>query len=84
MANPQDVGGATNGVAVTKSDSTVLPVTRALYIGGAGDVAVVFEDKGSGGSAVTLAGATAGSVLPVRVLKVMSTNTTATNIVALY
>lgn len=75
------VYGAYKGVAVTKSDSTVLETTRALYIGGAGDVAVVFAD---GGSAVTLAGALAGSILPVQVTKVMSTSTTATNIVALY
>jgi len=75
------VYSAYKGVAVTKSDSTVLETTRGLYIGGAGDVAVVFAD---GGSAVTLSGATAGSVLPVQVTKVMSTNTTATLIVALY
>lgn len=75
------VYAASKGVAVTKSDATVLETTRALYIGGAGDVAVIFAD---GGSAVTLAGAVAGSILPVQVTKVMSTNTTATSIVALY
>lgn len=77
----KDVAAAYKGVAVTKSDATILPTTRALYIGGAGDVAVVFAD---GGSAVTLAGALAGTILPVQVTKVMSTNTTATNIVAFY
>lgn len=83
MANPNDTGAASMGRPVTKSDATVLPVTRALYIGGAGDVAVKFEDDPSG-TAVTLSGAAAGSIIPVRVVKVMSTNTTATNIVALY
>lgn len=81
MPSQIDVNSASQGVAVTASDSTVLPVTRALWIGGAGNVAVVFAD---GGSAVTLTGATAGSILPVKVTKVMSTNTTATSIVALY
>lgn len=81
MANANDVGGATQGRAVTKNDSTVLPVTRALWVGGVGDVAVVFED---GGSAVTLSSVPAGTLLPIRVTKVMSTNTTATNMVALY
>lgn len=76
-----DTAAAYRGAAVTKSDATILPVTRALYIGGAGDVAVIFAGDTA---AVTLAGALAGSVLPVQVTKVMSTNTTATNIVALY
>jgi hypothetical protein len=75
------VYGATQGVAVTKSDSTVLPVTRALWVGGAGDVAVIFTGDTA---AVTLAGVAAGTMLPVQVTKVMSTNTTATSIVALY
>ena len=75
------VYGATSGVAVTKSDSTVLPVTRGLWVGGAGDVAVIFTGDTA---ALTLAGVTAGSMLPVQVTKVMSTNTTATLIVALY
>ena len=80
MANPNDVGGATQGRAVTKSDSTVLAVTRALWVGGAGDLSLVFAD---GGSAVTIAGVPAGTLVPVQVTKVMDA-TTATSIVALY
>lgn len=75
-----NVASAYKGVAVTKSDATLLPATRGLYIGVTGDVAVVFAD---GGSAVTLKAAPVG-VLPVQVVQVMSTNTTATDIVALY
>jgi hypothetical protein len=86
MSNPQvqprtQSDPAVTFVAVTKSDSTVLPLTRALYVGGAGNVAVV---DGAGSDAVTFTGVTAGSILPIRVRKVMSTNTTATSIVALY
>jgi hypothetical protein len=73
--------GAVQGAAVTKSDATVLNPTRALWVGGAGNVAVIFT-KGS--AAVTLTGVPAGTLLPVQVTKVMSTNTTATDIVALY
>jgi hypothetical protein len=36
------------------------------------------------GQTVTFVGVAAGSVLPIRVARVNSTNTTATNIVALY
>ena len=67
-------------VAVTKSDSTVLNATRALYIGGDGNVAVTM----SGGGDATFVGLLAGAILPVRATKVLSTGTTATNIVALY
>lgn len=65
--------------AVTKSDSTVLNF-RALYIGGNGNVAIM---PAGGGDAVTFTGVVAGSILPVAGSKVMSTNTTATGIVAL-
>ena len=77
-----DTGSAYNGVAVTPTNGAKIPVTRALYIGGAGDVAVVFA--GGGSTPVTLAGAAAGTKLMVQVNEVRSTNTTATNIVALY
>lgn len=51
-----------------------------LYVGGDGDLAVVT----SSGSEVTLVGIVAGSFIPVQVLRVKSTGTTATNIVALW
>lgn len=81
MGTPANINAATQGVAVTASDSTVLPVTRGVWVGGAGNLAVVFAD---GGSAVTLPGVQAGTMLSIAVTKVMSTNTTATSIVALY
>ena len=75
-----DTSTASNGAAVTPSDSTELAGVRALYVGVAGNVAVVM----AGGASLTFVGAAAGSILPLRVTKVMSTNTTATNIIALY
>lgn len=72
---------AHSAVAVTKSDSTVMQPTRALWVGGTGDVAVVMAGNET---TVTFTGVPAGSILPVQATKVMSTNTTATSIIALY
>ena len=73
---------ASNAVAVTPSDVTDLAqTTRAIYVGGAGDVSV--EMAGTG-TAIIFTGVLAGSILPIRVTRVNSTSTTATNITALY
>jgi len=69
---------ASDASSVTPSDTTNVSA-KALYVGGGGDVAVVTED----GTTVTFSGVPAGSILPIRVQKVNSTNTTATSIVAL-
>jgi hypothetical protein len=79
MALMQDP--AANGIAVTPGDSTDIASTRGLYVGGAGDVAVLFK---GGSASVTIAGVAAGTVLPFQVTRVYSTSTTATGIVALY
>jgi hypothetical protein len=64
---------------VTPSDSTVLEF-RGLYVGGAGNVAIQsIRDT----AATTLISVPAGTILPIAGVRVMSTNTTATNIVAL-
>lgn len=73
---------AIKAAAVTPSDVTVLdPPTKALYVGGAGNISVVLVDDSV---AVTFTGLSAGQILPACVKKVMSASTTATNIVALY
>ena len=77
MSNVSDP--AKYGQAVTPSDSTTLTPTRALYVGGTGDVAVVMAD----GVTLTFTAVPAG-ILPVQVVKVLATGTTATNIVALW
>lgn len=79
-------------VAVTKSDTVnfdgstyaATPVTKpipadAIYVGGAGVVVAVFED-GSSASFTAIA----GQILPLKCIRVNSTNTTATLMVALY
>lgn len=70
---------AYGAVAVVPSDSTELSGVRALYIGVSGDVAVVTKGKTT---AVTFKSVPIG-ILPVQCYKVLSTGTTATNIVAL-
>ena len=73
---------AKNAAAVTPNDSTDLTTAaRGLYIGGAGNVVV---DMVGTGSTITFTGVLAGTILPIRVTRVRSTSTTATNIVALW
>lgn len=73
------VAPAHEAVAVTKSDSTVV-LFRGIYIGGGGDLAVKCSKDSA---AVTFVGVLGGTFLPLSVVRVMSTNTTATNIVGL-
>ena len=72
---------ASNAFVVTPADgSNLTHAARALFVGGAGDVKV----DTLGGDTVTFTGVLAGSILPVRILKVYATGTTATNLVAVY
>lgn len=65
--------------AITPHDATLLAeATRALYVGGAGNVSVLPVGQST---SVTLVGVQAGSVLPIRVARVNATGTTATSIV---
>ena len=71
---------ATSGEAVTPSDSTDLTtVSRALWVGGAGNINVIMSD----GTTLLFSGVAAGTLLPLRVSRVKSTSTTATLIVAI-
>jgi len=71
---------AHSATAVTPGDSTDIPVTRALYIGTTGDVAVRMADDEN---SVTFTAVAVG-IFPIQVSRVLSTGTTASNIVALY
>lgn len=86
MAQGVDSSGASsaeNAAAVTKSDATVFdPSTRGLYVGGAGDVAV--RMIGPPAASVTFVGVPAGTILPVQCDQVLSSGTSATNIVRLW
>jgi hypothetical protein len=71
---------AHGAVAVTPHDTTVIPITRALYIGGTGAIVVRMAD---GHDTVNFAAVPVG-ILSIQVDKVYSTGTGATDIVALY
>lgn len=72
---------AVSGASVTPSDSLPLSqVTRALYVGTAGDLAVELAS----GAQVTLAGVGGGAIQPLRVRRILATGTTASNLVALW
>lgn len=67
--------------AITPHDSTDMTnYCRAIYVGGAGNLVAVSIE----GDVVTFTGVVAGSILPIRAKRVNSTNTTATNLVALW
>jgi hypothetical protein len=84
MAIDRSCGGqgqpATDALLVTPNDSSDLPfITRAVYIGGAGNLAVVMHS----GLVAVFVSLPAGSLIPVRVVKVFATGTTATNLLAM-
>ena len=74
---------ATHLFAITPSDTTIFPTaTRAIWIGGAGNVAVVALSDA--GSPVTLTAVAAGTLLQIAAQRVMATGTTATDIVGMW
>lgn len=81
-----DVSSGTDAPAsrafnITPGDGAdVQYVTRALWIGGAGDIKIATPS----GDVVILVGVAAGTLIPIRVSRVYSTSTTATSIVGLY
>ena len=84
---------AHDAAVITASDTTQLEVTRGVYVGGNGNLSVCMVDSEvvSGDSAATAQGVDvifynvpAGTVLPIQVVRVLSTGTTATNLLALY
>jgi len=77
---------AANAKSVTPSDSTTLAggVTKALYIGTGGNIAVVMVGDGDTSHATVFTGVLGGTILPVQAVRVNNTSTTASNIVAMY
>jgi hypothetical protein len=75
MANTDPAAGA---YAITPHDTNPQNA-RALYVGTTGDVAVVTRDRGT---SVIFANCPVG-ILPVQVTKVLSTGTTASDILGL-
>jgi hypothetical protein len=74
------VAPARHAFAATPSDVTDLSEeTRAIYVGGSGDLSVVMVS----GAEAMFAGVVAGTVLPVRAIRIKATGTTATQLLGL-
>ena len=73
---PEDAAAITPGDA----GSELSHVTRALYVGVAGDLALLMQ----GGATVVLRGVPAGSFLPLRVRQVLAAGTSADGIVGFW
>jgi hypothetical protein len=86
MSNPHQyefestglVSPARSAFSISPSDSEDLEkVPRAIFVGGSGNISVIMVD----GTEVVFNNAQAGSFLPIRVSRIKSTNTTATNLI---
>jgi hypothetical protein len=77
----KDFGFAEGAVSINVgSGNQDLPLgCRALYIGGAGNLAVTMWDGGN----ITFTGLQAGTWLPIRARTVLNSGTTATAVIAL-
>lgn len=82
---PEQTRPATHQALVTPSDTADLPdgPCRSVFVGVAGTVALIAEDDAAS-TQVTWTIAAVPYVIPVAARRVMSTNTTSTNIIALY
>ena len=70
------------GEVVTPHDSTDLTrATRGLYVGVGGDITAVFVDDPATG--ILFTDVPSGVILPLRLLRVNATGTTATNMVGI-
>jgi hypothetical protein len=75
----RDISSAYDGVAITPSDATIIPTTRAIYVGVTGNINV----RMASGNTVLFSNVAVG-VFPIQVDQVLSTSTTATTMIAMY
>lgn len=81
MPNSSGDLATASAFAITPSDSADLAkAIRGIYVGVAGNLSVILEDDSA---QVTLIGVVAGSIYPLRAKRVLSTSTTATNLIGL-
>lgn len=72
---------AAGGFVITPSDSVDLTyVTRGIYVGSAGNLAVIMAN----GDTVTFVGISAGAIHPIQAKRVKLTGTTAGSLVGVY
>lgn len=73
-------GIASRATVITPDDDDLIGQTIGVFVGGAGNLNATLAC----GVDCLFTGVVAGSILPISVVKIKSTSTTATNIVALY
>ena len=78
-ANADATAPAYNIAAITPSNTTVFDQTRGLYIGAGGNMKV----RSLLGQDITFTNVQAGSILPIQVDMVYSTDTTASGVISL-
>lgn len=79
-STPSLSGPASHAFAVTPSDGSDLSeTTRALYVGTGGALAAVMAS----GATVSFGSVASGTLLPIRVVRVLATGTTASAILGL-
>lgn len=71
---------AESASAITPSDSARFAPTKGVFVGASGDLHVLMAN----GDEVTFADVAGGVVHPLSVTRIYSTDTTATDIIALY
>ena len=69
-----------DAVVIVPSDSVNLTTAAVIYVGVGGNVKVTTAQ----GTAITFTGVVAGSVIPIQVMRVWSTGTTATSMVGIF
>lgn len=80
-SSPGLTSPAIDGAMIAPNDGVdLIHVTRALYVGTGGQIAAELAS----GTPINLVGVTGGSLLPIRVRKILATGTTATNLVGFW
>lgn len=81
ITDPTNSSSGEQFFAITPSNTVDFPKTvRGIYVGANGNITAVNEAE----VAVTFSNCVAGSIIPIRAIRVNSTGTTATNLVGLY
>lgn len=72
-------------LAIVPSDANDLPETpKAIYVGTAGDIAMIGDNEAPSAEAVVWTNIPAGAIVPFRPRRVMATGTTAADMIAIY
>lgn len=75
-----ELKNASSAVVIVPNDSTTIPATRAIYVGVAGDIKV---NMAGVGTAIVFKAVPVG-ILNISAVRIYTTGTAATNMVALY